>query len=81
MNRWRYNFRVRHNGDWDADYVGMKCLGCDYEEEMDLDVLLECSDPASEESPVVCCPSCEHELLVPKDVYDQIKGGFVYKID
>ena len=81
MRRWRYNFRVRHDGEWDADYVGMKCLNCDYEEEMELDVLLECSNPASEESPVVCCPSCEHELLVPKDVYDQIKGGFVYKIE
>ena len=81
MRRWRYNFRVRHDAEWDADYVGMKCLNCDYEEEMELDVLLECSNPASEESPVVCCPSCEHELLVPKDVYDQIKGGFVYKIE
>ena len=44
-----------------------------------LDVFLECSNPPSEEPPVVCCPSCEHESLVPKDVYDQIKGGFIYK--
>ena len=79
MNRWRYNFRVRHDAEWDVDLVDMKCLNCGYEEEMELDVLLECSNPASEESPVVCCPSCGHELLVPKDVYDQIKGGFVYK--
>lgn len=79
MTRWKYNFRVRHDAEWDVDKVDMKCLNCDYEEEMELDVLLECSNPSSEESPVVCCPSCERELLVPKDVYDQIKGGFIYK--
>ncbi len=79
MTRYKYNFRVRHDAEWDADYVGMKCLHCDYEEEMELDILLECSDPSVEESPVVYCPSCGHGLLVPKDVYDQIKGGFIYK--
>ena len=79
MTRHKYNFRVRHDAEWDTDYVGMKCLHCDYEEEMELDILLECSDPSVEESPVVDCPSCGHALLVPKDVYDQIKGGFIYK--
>ena len=79
MRRWMYNFRVRHDAEWDTDYVGMKCLNCDYEEEMELDILLECSDPSVGESPVVYCPSCGHALLVPKDVYDQIKGGFIYK--
>ena len=56
-------------------------LGCDYEEEMELDVLLEIADPRAEEAPAVCCPRRDRELLVPKDAYDQIKGGFVYKTD
>ena len=55
MTRYKYNFRVRHDAEWDTDYVGMKCLHCDYEEEMELDILLECSDPSVEESPVVDC--------------------------
>ena len=81
MMMYRYNFRVRHDEEWGDDVVDMKCLGCDYEEEMDLDILLECSDPSLDESPVACCPGCDRELLVPKDVYDQIKGGFIYKTD
>ncbi|MCI5940099.1 transposase zinc-binding domain-containing protein [bacterium] len=79
MTRYKYNFRVRHDAEWDTDYVGMKCLHCDYEEEMELDILLECSDPSGEESPMVYCLSCGHVLLVPKDVYDRIKRGFIYK--
>jgi len=81
MTGWKYNFRVRHDAEWDVDIVDMKCLGCDYEEEMELDVLLEIADPRAEEAPAVCCPRCDRELLIPRDAYDQIKGGFVYKID
>ncbi len=80
MARYRYPFRVRHNKEYDVDLVDMKCLECGHEEETELDILLECSNPASEDSPVLICPECGHELLVPKDVYDQIKGGFIYKI-
>lgn len=80
MARYRYPFRVRHNKEYDVDLVDMKCLECGHEEEAELDILLECSNPASEDSPVLICPECGHELLVPKDVYDQIRGGFIYKI-
>ena len=37
MMMYRYNFRVRHDEEWGDDVVDMKCLGCDYEEEMDLE--------------------------------------------
>lgn len=81
MARYKYSFRVKHNKKYDVDLVDMKCLECGYEEEIELDILLECSNPISIDSPVLVCPKCDHELLIPKDVYDQIKGGFIYKID
>ena len=76
----RYNFRVKHNDFYDVDLVDMKCLDCDHEEEIDLDILLELSDFKSEPSPVITCPRCDRDLFVPKDVYDQIKGNFIYKV-
>lgn len=75
----RYNFRVKRDAEYGVDLVDMKCLECGHEEEVELDILLECSNPASKDSPVLICPKCGHELLVPKDVHDQIKGGFIYK--
>ena len=61
--------------------VDMKCLNCEHAEEMELGILLEIADPAVEEAPTVCCPRCDRELLVPKDAFDQIRGGFIYKIE
>ena len=81
MWRWKYNFRVRHDAEWDVDLVDMRCLNCEHAEEMELDILLEIADPAVEEAPTVCCPHCDRELLVPKDAFDQIRGGFIYKIE
>lgn len=77
----KYNFRVKHNKEYDVDLVDMKCLECDHEEEVELDILLECFDEANDPSPVLTCPCCNHDLLVPKDVYEQIKGNFIYKFD
>lgn len=77
----RYNFRVKHNDEYDLDLVDMKCLECDYEEESELDILLEFFDSKIFPSPVLTCPHCNHDLLVPKDFYDQIKGHFIYKFD
>ncbi len=81
MARYRYPFRVRRDKEFGIDLVDMKCLWCGHEEEAELDILLECSNPASDDSPVLICPECGRELLVPKDVCEQIKGGFVYKIE
>lgn len=75
----KYNFRIKHNNKYDIDLVDMKCLECNYEEEIELDILLELSDIDNEVAPVLTCPKCNHDLLVPKDVYDQIKGNFIYK--
>lgn len=77
----KYNFRVKHNKEYDVDLVDMKCLECDHEEEVELDILLECFDEVNDPSPVLTCPCCNHDLLVPKDVYDQIKGNFIYKVN
>ena len=57
----------------------MKCLNCDYEEVIPMDIFSELFDPDFDENPAITCPHCDHDLLVPKDVYDQIKGGFIYK--
>ena len=76
----RYNFRVR-KGERSGEFViAMKCLECGYEEDVPLDVFSELFDPAIEENPAITCPNCDNDLLVPKDVYDQIKGNFVYKV-
>jgi len=75
----KYNFRIKHNNQYDVDLVDMKCLECDYEDEVELDILLELFDEVSDPSPVITCPHCNHDLFVPKDVYDQIKDNFVYK--
>lgn len=53
----RYNFRVKHNDEYDLDLVDMKCLECDYEEESELDILLEFFDSKIFPSPVLTCPS------------------------
>ena len=75
----KYNFRIRHNNEYDVDLVDMKCLECDYEEEVELHIHLELFDEENDPSPILTCPRCNHDLFVPKDVYDQIKGNFVYK--
>lgn len=77
----KYNFRIKHNKDFDTDLVDMKCLECDYEEEVPLDILLEFFDSSVDHAPTLTCPHYDEDLFVPKDVYDQIKGNFVYKFD
>lgn len=77
----RFNFRIKHNKEYDIDLVDMKCLECNHEEEADLDILLELFDPDRDPAPVLTCPCCNHDLLVPKDVFDQIKGNFIYKVE
>lgn len=57
----------------------MKCLEYDYEEVIPLDMLPNLFDSNIDESPAICCPYCNHDLFVPKDIYKQIKGNFVYK--
>lgn len=77
----KYNFRIKHNEQYDVDLVDMKCLECDHEGEVELDILLEFFNPKRDPSPVLTCPHCNHDLFVPKDVYDQIKGNFIYTFD
>lgn len=47
----KYNFRIKHNKDFDTDLVDMKCLECDYEEEVPLDILLEFFDSSVDPAP------------------------------
>ena len=47
----KYNFRIKHNKDFDTDLVNMKCLECDYEEEVPLDILLEFFDSSVDHAP------------------------------
>lgn len=53
--------------------------GIEDEEEIPLDIFSELFDPKIEENPALACPHCNRDLLVPRDVYDQMKGKFVYK--
>ena len=64
----------------DFGYNPLLCK-CDYEEEVPLDILLEFFDSSVDHAPTLTCPHCDEDLFVPKDVYDQIKGNFVYKLD
>ena len=77
----RYNFRVREDKETGEFIVDMKCLNCDYEEVIPMDIFSELFDPDFDENPAITCPHCNHDLFIPKDVYDQIKGNFVYKPD
>lgn len=52
------------------EIINMKCLHCNYEEDLDADIVLECFNPHREDFPCFICPHCNHGDLVPKDVYD-----------
>ena len=77
----RYNFKIKHNNEFDIDLVDIKCPECNYEEEVDLDILLDLFVPSSDPAPALTCPCCNHDLLISKDVFDQIKGDFIYKVE
>ena len=79
----KLNFRIRRKDisheDWFNEVIDMKCLDCDYEEEVEADILLECFEMTDDDFPSCGCVNCNGDNLVPKDVYDQIKGNFIYK--
>ena len=75
----RYNFRVREDKETGEFIIDMKCLNCDHEETIPMDIFSELFDPDFDENPAITCPHCDHNLFVPKDIYHQIKGGFIYK--
>lgn len=75
----KLNFRVIRDEETNEKYVKMKCLECGYEETIPLDILLEFFRPDVDEVPSMTCPHCDVDAFVPEDVYDQIKGNFVYK--
>ena len=88
----KLNFRIRRKDisheDWFnedcfpggyIEVIDMKCLDCDYEEEVEADILLECFEMPDDDFPSCGCVNCNGDNLVPKDVYDQIKGNFIYK--
>ena len=54
----------------------MKCLECGYEGGIPLDIFSEVFDPEIKENPALTCPRCNRDLLVPRDIYDQIKRKF-----
>ena len=47
----RYNFRIRKDEYIDDYVVDMKCLNCDYEENIPLDILSSFFDPSVDENP------------------------------
>lgn len=75
----RYNFRVRKDGETGEPAVDMKCLNCGHEETIPLVIFSELFDPDFEENPAITCPKCGRDLLVPEDIYRQIKGAYAYK--
>jgi DNA-directed RNA polymerase subunit RPC12/RpoP len=49
----------------------MKCLKCGYEEELDLDEVLECQEMTENEDYAMFCPNCGKERFVPKSIYKE----------
>ena len=49
----------------------MKCLNCNYFEEVDADIVLECFDSNNyQDYPILYCPHCNDGDFVSEDVYD-----------
>ena len=51
--------------------VETKCLNCGYEEELDLDEVLECQEMTENEDYAMFCPNCGEECFVPKSIYKE----------
>jgi len=56
------------------EYVDMKCLGCGYEERQEADMVLECLEMEGGDYPRSYCPECGRPDMVPKDIYEEMKG-------
>ena len=56
------------------EYTYLKCLDCDYKEEIELDILLECCPPSRFPYPSMICPKCNGKNFIPEDIYNQIKN-------
>ncbi len=53
------------------EYVELKCLNCDYQEEAPYDIIEECWE--SGPYPISYCPHCNKPKLVPIDIYNKKK--------
>lgn len=61
-----------------VEHIEMKCVKCDFEIELDADIIFECFNSRKEDYPELYCSNCNKPFLVPKDIYEQVKGGFYY---
>lgn len=48
----------------------MTCLNCNYFEEVDADIVLECFDSNYQDYPILYCPHRNDGDFVSEDVYD-----------
>ena len=55
------------------EYVEFKCLNCNHEDFLAANIVLECFKPSKVDYPILYCPKCGEEQMIPKDVYEQIK--------
>ncbi len=62
------------------EIVNMRCLDCSFKGEVEADILLECFNHRKQDFPTLYCPHCNTGSYVPEDVYDQIKGNFIYDV-
>ena len=87
----KYNFRIirkeiPHNPFFDdeddfffdsySEYIRMKCLQCDYEEDVEADILLECCFSKKIGYPIQYCPHCNHGDFIVKNK----RGKSLFKI-
>ncbi len=56
-----------------TEYTYLKCLDCDYKEEIELDILLECCNSKKFPYPSMVCPNCNKPNFIPEDIYYKIK--------
>lgn len=62
------------------EIIKMKFLNCNYSEDIDADIVLECFDSNYQDYLILYCPHCNDGDFFPEDVYDQIKGNFFYDV-
>lgn len=55
-----------------TESIILKCLNCDYEEEVDYEIVEECWLDGS--YPISYCPHCDKPKFVPLDIYNKKKN-------
>jgi len=53
------------------ELIDFKCKKCNYETELEADIVFELWNAKFEPFPVLTCPKCGEESFIPKDITDK----------